>query len=67
MAREKIKPSGKDLKKMMIDADLTAVELAEELNVTPDYIRQICREKRDARRLRIKIESHLKSKIGRVA
>lgn len=60
MARKKITPSGKAIRKLMINAELTAADLADVLAISADYIRQICRDERKATKMRKIIHNYLK-------
>jgi DNA-binding XRE family transcriptional regulator len=59
MARKIFKPTGKEIKHMLLDADMTQVELAKAMGVTVEYIREICRENRNAPKMRAKIKEYL--------
>jgi hypothetical protein len=58
-------PTGKQIRKALIDLDLTVMDLAREMSVSPIYIRFIYQERRAARRLRKLIASFLHDQYQR--
>jgi hypothetical protein len=60
--RKKMIP-GKELRKLLIDADVTILELARELGCSYDYLRQILKDQRKASVLRLHIKSTLQTII----
>ncbi|MDD4310121.1 MAG: hypothetical protein PHO32_07045 [Candidatus Cloacimonetes bacterium] len=57
----KPKPSGKQIRKALIDLDMSVMELATAMQVSPYYIREIYAERRVARDMRKRIARHLKA------
>jgi predicted transcriptional regulator len=53
------RPTGKQIRKALIDLDLSVLELSREMGVSPIYIRMIYQERRQARRLRKRIAAYL--------
>lgn len=53
------KPTGKQIRKALIDLDLTVMDLAREMGVSPIYIRMIYQERRQAKKLRLRIAHYL--------
>ena len=58
-------PTGKQIRKALIDLDLTVMDLAREMGVSPIYIRMIYMEQRKARDLRKRIARFLYSQYKR--
>lgn len=54
-------PTGKQIRKALIDLDISVKELAKAMNVSPYYIREIYAERRKAFQLRKQIAQHLGS------
>jgi len=52
-------PTGKQIRKALIDLDLTVMDLARAMGVSPLYIRRIYQERRKARVLRKQIARFL--------
>ncbi len=52
-------PTGKQIRKAMIDLDLTVMDLARAMGVSPLYVRRIYQERRKARVLRKRIAKFL--------
>ena len=52
-------PTGKQIRKALIDLDLTVMDLARAMGVSPLYIRRIYQERRKARDLRKRIARYL--------
>lgn len=57
--KEPPKPSGKQIRKALIDLDLTVLDLARAMEVSPIYIRMIYQERRKATELRRRISRYL--------
>lgn len=56
------KPTGKQIRKALIDLDISVMELAEEMGVSAYYIREIYCERRKAASMRDKIARYLAGK-----
>lgn len=52
-------PTGKQIRKALIDLDISVMELAAEMGVSAYYIREIYAERRKAREMRGKIARYL--------
>lgn len=65
MSNEILKPTGKEIKKALIDLDLSYMDLAKAIGVSVYYIREITAETRKAYDARKKIEKYLKSEMKR--
>jgi len=63
MSREILKPTGKEIKKALIDLDLGYMELAMAMGCSVYYIREITAETRKAREMRHKIACYLGSEM----
>ena len=67
MSREKnatpILPTGKQIRKALIDIDQSPLDLAKEMGVSAYYIREIYAERRKAKALRRKIATYLASEL----
>lgn len=59
MSNEKFKPTGKQIKKALIDLDLSYRELAHGVGCSIYYIREIAAETRKAPKMRGKIASFI--------
>lgn len=59
MSRESLSPTGKEIKKALIDLDLSYMDLAKAVGCSVYYIREITAETRKARDMRKKIAVHL--------
>lgn len=53
------KPSGKQIRKALIDLDISVMDLASAMGVSAYYIREIYAERRIARAMRLRIARHL--------
>lgn len=58
---ESLVPTGKQIKKSLIDVDMSYTELAKTAGVSVYYIREICAETRKAVKTRARIASILKN------
>ena len=59
------RPTGKQIRKALIDLDLSVLELANAMDVSPIYIRMIYQERRKARQLRRRIAKHIAAEYKR--
>jgi ribosome-binding protein aMBF1 (putative translation factor) len=59
MSRESLRPSGKEIKKALIDLDLSYMQLAKAVGCSVYYIREITAETRKAHDMRKKIARYL--------
>ncbi len=59
MSRESLKPTGKQIKKALIDLDMSYRELAEGVECSIYYIREIVAETRKAEEMRHRIAKYL--------
>lgn len=70
MSREKKqqvqKPTGKQIKKALIDLDMRQYDLAQELGVSTIYVRYIVAERRKAPVLREQIAQYLATELKRM-
>lgn len=64
MSSKIIRPSGKEIRKLLIDREITMKTLAGEFGVSANYIHQICRDERKAVRLRQQIYQFLKGEAA---
>lgn len=62
---EKPIPSGKAIRKALIDIDQTPIDLARAMGVSPYYIREIYAERRKATALRRQIAKYLAEELKR--
>ena len=67
MSRQKcnapISPTGKQIRKALIDIDQSAMDLARELGVSAYYIREIYAERRKGKAIRKKIADYLAKQL----
>jgi len=59
MSRIKLEPSGKEIKKLLIDREMTQKALASVMGVSALYIRDICADHRKAYAIRKRIGEYL--------
>ena len=59
------KPTGKQIRKALIDIDQTPMDLAKAMGVSAYYIREIYAERRAAREMRKKIAAYLAAQYRR--
>lgn len=59
------RPTGKQIRKALIDLDMRVLDLARAMDVSPIYIRMIYQERRKARQLRRRIARYLAAEYKR--
>jgi len=64
MSSEKYKPTGKQIRKMLVDREMTQQALAEALGISRYYVRDICNDHRNAVIMRQRIYQYLKGKVA---